>query len=85
MLLPVALDPLKMQFSNKSDLAATRRLLGVRGKGPSHSGAADQRNQLAGPHIGSQTQTTNLHLLKGCFDRDRKQLADHIDRPNRPQ
>jgi hypothetical protein len=47
-----------------SDLAASRRLLGMRRKRPRRRSAADQRGELASPHIGSQAQTTALHPLK---------------------
>jgi len=48
----------------QSDLAASRRLLRVRRKRRGGRGAADQRDELASPHIGSQAQTTALHPLK---------------------
>jgi len=47
----------------QSDLAASRRLLRVRRKRPGRRGAADHRDELASPHIGSQAQTTALHPL----------------------
>jgi hypothetical protein len=43
----------------QSDLAASRRCCAC-----AASGAADQRDELAAPHIGSQAQTTALHPLK---------------------
>jgi len=49
---------------NQSDLAASRRLLRVRRKRPNRRSAADQRDELASPHISSQAQTTALCPLK---------------------
>src|SRR5439155_27381531 len=45
---------------NQSDLAASRRLLRVRRKRPNRRSAADQRDELASPHISSQSSDDSI-------------------------